>query len=44
MYVIAGDKVTVLKEANDDAGRLWYFVRFEGKKVIEKWVKADTVE
>jgi hypothetical protein len=44
MYVIAGDKVTVLKEANDDAGRLWYFVRFEGKKVIEKWIKADTVE
>ena len=44
MFVIAGDKVTVLKEEKDADGALWYFIRFNGRKVIEKWIKADTVE
>ena len=44
MYVIAGDKVTVLKEERATDGKRWYFIRFNGSKVIEKWIKADTVE
>jgi len=44
MFVIAGDKVTILKEEKDTEGKLWYFIRFNGKKVIERWIKADTAE
>jgi len=44
MYVITGDKVTLLSESTDKAGNLWYFIRFEGSKVIEKWIKADTTD
>ena len=44
MYVIAGDKVTVLSEAKDTEGKLWYFIRFEGRKVLEKWIKAETTQ
>ena len=44
MYVIAGDKVTVLKEEKAADGKRWYFIRFNGRKVIEKWIKAGTVE
>ena len=43
MFVIAGDKVTVLKQEKDADGKLWYFIRFNGRKIIEKWIKADTV-
>ncbi|PID44963.1 MAG: hypothetical protein CSB47_10605 [Proteobacteria bacterium] len=44
MFVIAGDKVTVLSEAKDAEGKLWYFIRFNGRKVVEKWIKASTTE
>ena len=44
MYVIAGDKVTVLSEVKAADGQLWYFIRFEGQKVLEKWIKADTTK
>ena len=44
MFVIAGDKVTVLNQEKDADGMLWYFIRFNGRKVIEKWIKAETVE
>ena len=44
MFVIAGDKVTILKDEKDADGKRWYFIRFNGRKVIEKWIKADTVE
>ena len=40
MYVIAGDKVTVLKEERATDGQLWYFIRFNGSKVIEKMDKG----
>ncbi|RVU83771.1 hypothetical protein EOL70_15720 [Leucothrix sargassi] len=44
MYVITGDTVTLLSEKTDDAGQRWYQVRFEGSKIIEKWIKAETTE
>lgn len=44
MYVIAGDKVTVLSEAKDAEGILWYLIRFEGQKVLEKWIKASATQ
>jgi hypothetical protein len=34
----------VLKEEKAADGKLWYFIRFNGRKVIERWIKADTVE
>ena len=44
MYVITGDKVTLLSESTDAAGVVWYLIRFEGSKAIEKWIKADTTD
>ncbi|MGB1311327.1 MAG: alpha-2-macroglobulin family protein, partial [Leucothrix sp.] len=44
MFVIAGDKVTILKEEKGADGKLWYFIRFNGRKVVEKWIKAETAE
>ena len=42
MYVITGDKVTLLSESTAAAGDVWYLIRFEGSKVIEKWIRSET--
>lgn len=43
MYVIKGDDVTLLdyKEPNMYDG--WFFIRFNGRRVIEKWIRSDAV-
>jgi hypothetical protein len=43
MYVIKGDKVTLLDYAENDDGSEWFLVRFKGKKTVEQWVKADVI-
>ncbi len=42
MYVIRDDKVTIL----DTGGPYdeWFKIRFEGKKVLEKWIRAETID
>ena len=42
MYVIRDDKVTIL----DTGGPYdeWFKIRYQGKKVIEKWIRAETLE
>ncbi|MCK5662086.1 MAG: hypothetical protein KAI17_01300, partial [Thiotrichaceae bacterium] len=44
MYLILADKVKVLdrKKASDNSR--WLFIRFEGKKVLEKWIRAEVTE
>lgn len=39
MYLIKGDKVTLLDHREGDDGVEWFLVRFDGKKRVEKWVE-----
>ena len=47
MYVIKGDKVTLLdwqaKSTDAALGEGWFLVRYEGKKVIEKWLDSHAL-
>lgn len=43
MYLIAGDKVTLL-DMEGDYYEGWILVRYKGKKTIEKWLKADQLQ
>ncbi|MDG2952950.1 hypothetical protein [Exercitatus varius] len=44
MYLIKGDKVTILNEKTDDSGQKWYFINYKGKKDINMWIKAEAVD
>jgi len=44
MYLIKGDKVTILDEKTDDSGQKWYFINYKGKKDINMWIKAEAVD
>jgi hypothetical protein len=44
MYLIAGDKVTLLDTKTDDAGQEWYYISYQGKKEIKAWIKAESVK
>ncbi len=46
MYVIKGDKVTLLDWKADAEGAFgtgWFLIRYQGKKVIEKWISSDAL-
>lgn len=47
MYLIKGDTVTLLKHVATDADGSapfgWLLVRFQGKKTIERWIRADSI-
>jgi len=43
MYLIKGDKVTLLDEKTDDSGQEWYFIYYKGKKKLNMWIKAEAV-
>ncbi|WP_423841526.1 hypothetical protein [Actinobacillus equuli] len=44
MYLIKGDKVTILDEKMDDNNQKWYFINYKGKKDINMWIKAEAVD
>ena len=44
LYLIKGDRAEVLDFHKADDNTRWYRVRFKGKKVIEKWLRADSTE
>ncbi|MCQ9122115.1 hypothetical protein BKG95_06030 [Rodentibacter pneumotropicus] len=44
MYLIKGDKVSILDEKKTLDGQSWYFINFKGKKDINMWIKADSVD
>lgn len=44
MYLIVGDKVTLLDEQTDNAGQKWYYISYQGKKEIKAWTKAEAVK
>ena len=41
MYLIKGDKVTLLDEKTDSSGQKWYFINYKGKKELNMWIKAE---
>lgn len=41
MYLIKGDKVTLLDEQTDNSGQKWYFIYYKGKKKLNMWIKAE---
>ncbi|WP_143530878.1 hypothetical protein [Rodentibacter genomosp. 2] len=44
IYLIKGDKVSILDEKIDEHGEKWYFINYKGKKEINMWIKADSVD
>ncbi len=44
MYLVKGDKVIIFNESIDDNGQKWYFINYKGKKEINMWIKADSVD
>ncbi|MCF6190292.1 MAG: hypothetical protein L3J51_07430 [Cocleimonas sp.] len=44
MYLIKGDKVTLLDEETDNSGQKWYFINYKGKKDLNMWIKAEAVD
>ena len=43
LYLIKGDKVTVLKFKENPQGENWMFIRFEGSKTVEMWIKSSAL-
>ena len=44
MYLIKGDRVHILEERIDEHGIKWFFINYKGKKKINMWIKADSVD
>jgi hypothetical protein len=44
MYLIAGDKVTLLDTKTDESGQEWFYISYQGKKEIKAWIKAEAVK
>ena len=44
MYLIKGDRISILDEKIDERGEKWYFINHKGKKEINMWIKADSVD
>ena len=44
MYLIKGDRVHILEERIDERGIKWFFINYKGKKEINMWIKADSVD
>lgn len=44
MFIIADDKATELKREKSNDGTEWIFIRYIGKKTLEKWIKAETIK
>lgn len=44
MYLIKGDKVTILDEKIDESGKKWYLINYKGKKDINMWLKSDAID
>ena len=44
MYLIKGDKVTILDEKTDDSREKWFFINYKGKKELNMWIKAEAVD
>ncbi|WP_018652935.1 hypothetical protein [Actinobacillus capsulatus] len=44
MYLIEGDIVKILSKKTDESGNKWYLINYKGKKDINMWIKAESVD
>jgi len=44
MYLVKGDKATVLERKKASDNSQWILIRFDGTKVVEKWLRAEVTE
>ncbi|MBN6082633.1 hypothetical protein HYE55_11475 [Aggregatibacter actinomycetemcomitans] len=44
LYLVKNDKVDVIEEKIDENKEKWYFINYKGKKEINMWIKADSVD
>ncbi|WP_150539438.1 hypothetical protein [Actinobacillus vicugnae] len=44
IYLVRGNKVTILEEKIDESNQKWYFINYKGKKNINMWIKAEDVD
>ena len=43
MYLIKGDQIKIIGESMN-SNIQWYFITYKGKKEINMWIKADSVD
>ena len=43
MYLIKGDQIKIIGESMN-SNIQWYFINYKGKKEINMWIKADSVD
>ena len=43
MYLVKGDRIKIMDESINHSVR-WYFINYKGKKEINMWIKADSVD
>lgn len=43
MYLIKDDKVVILNEEWDEKDKKWYFIKYNGKKMIYSWIKGSNI-
>lgn len=44
MYLVKGDKPTLLDYRENEDGSEWFLIRFKGKKLVQKWVEWSAFE
>ncbi|TCP88663.1 hypothetical protein EDC44_1503 [Cricetibacter osteomyelitidis] len=44
MYLIRGDKVSILNQKIDENNQKWYFINYKGKREINMWIKAEDID
>ncbi len=44
MYLIKGDKVTLIDKQTDNSNHEWFFIYYNGKKKLNMWILAEAVD
>jgi hypothetical protein len=42
MYLVIGDKAVLLNKTADNGD--WLYIRYSGNKILDKWIKAETIK
>ncbi|MBN6069653.1 hypothetical protein HYE53_00540 [Aggregatibacter actinomycetemcomitans] len=44
LYLVKNDLINIIDKKVDDNKQTWYFINYKGKKQINMWLKADSVD
>ncbi|EIF40716.1 hypothetical protein [Haemophilus parainfluenzae] len=44
LYLVKGDLINIIDKFIDNKKQSWYFINYKGKKEINMWIKADSVD